>query len=261
MRVPLVEDEGSVASFIARSLRENLHTVDVAETGEKKLSISSGRQTTIWCCSISGYRSSAELTCAGQSGDGGNEAPVLMLTARSLVEQRVEGLDAGADDYLTKPFALPELYARVRALVRRGLHRGGRLQIADLELDRPRRTVMRRGVQVHLSPSGNSKMLELLMMRSPESVLRSEIMEHVWPHAFDNETTDIAEVFINRLRKKIDQVSSGEADPHDESCRLQAWSIGAVSRQGRSLRFRLLYNCTCNSIPRLLCKRGSTDET
>jgi len=128
---------------------------------------------------------------------------VLMLTARSLVEQRVEGLDAGADDYLTKPFALAELHARVRALTRRGFHKGGpKLHVADLELDRPRRLVRRGIAQIELTFK-EFALLELLMVRSPDPVLRSEIIEHVWSHSFDTET-NIVEVYINRLRQKIE---------------------------------------------------------
>ncbi len=203
MRFLLVEDERKVASFIARSLRENQYTVDVADTGEKALEMV-GRATydlillDIRLPKLSGVEVCREIR------DSGIETPVLMLTARSLVEQRVQGLDAGADDYLTKPFALAELHARVRALTRRGFHKGGaKLHTADLELDRPRRTVKRGTEDVQLTFK-EFALLELLMIRSPEPVLRSEIIEHVWSHGFDTET-NIVEVYINRLRQKIDQ--------------------------------------------------------
>src|SRR5277367_1242755 len=122
MRLLLVEDEKKVASFIARSLRENLYTVDVAETGEKALDLVGAANYDLVLLDIRLPKLSGIDVCK-ELRDGGIETPVLMLTARSLVEQRVEGLDAGADDYLTKPFALSELHARVRALVRRGFHR------------------------------------------------------------------------------------------------------------------------------------------
>jgi DNA-binding response OmpR family regulator len=199
----LVEDERKVASFIARSLRENLYTVDVAETGEKALDLATRATYDLILLDVRLPNLSGVEVCR-EIRDAGIETPVLMLTARSLVEQRVEGLDAGADDYLTKPFALAELHARVRALTRRGFHRGGpKLHIADLELDRPRRTVKRRTEQIQLTFK-EFALLELLMMRSPDPVLRSEIIEHVWSHAFDTET-NIVEVYINRLRQKIDQ--------------------------------------------------------
>src|ERR1700716_1786579 len=123
MRILLVEDERKVASFIARALRENSYAVDVAETGEHGLEL--GTDTPydailldVRLPGLSGIEVCRELR------QQGIEAPVLMLTARALVEQRVEGLDAGADDYLTKPYVLAELLARVRALVRRGFHKG-----------------------------------------------------------------------------------------------------------------------------------------
>jgi DNA-binding response OmpR family regulator len=143
MRILLVEDERKVASFIARALRENTYAVDIAESGEKALELG----TDVLYDAIL-----LDLRLPGMSGievcrelrQRGIEAPVLMLTARGLVEQRVEGLDAGADDYLTKPFVLAELLARVRALVRRGFHSGNaKLRYADLMLDRHRRRATR----------------------------------------------------------------------------------------------------------------------
>ena len=203
MRLLLVEDERKVASFIARSLRENSYSVDVAETGEKALDLISRLNYDLVLLDIRLPKLSGVEVCR-EIRDSGNETPVLMLTARSLVEQRVEGLDAGADDYLTKPFALAELHARVRALTRRGFHKGGpKLQTADLELDRPRRTVKRGDRQVGLTLKEYT-LLELLMVRSPDVVPRSEIIEHVWSYGFDTET-NIVEVYINRLRQKIDQ--------------------------------------------------------
>ncbi len=203
MRLLLVEDERKVASFIARSLRENSYTVDVAESGEKALGLVTRLNYDLVLLDIRLPKLSGVEVCR-EIREAGLEMPVLMLTARSLVEQRVEGLDAGADDYLTKPFALAELHARVRALTRRGFHKGGpKLHTADLELDRPRRTVKRGDQQIQLTLKEYA-LLELLMVRSPDAVLRSEIIEHVWSYGFDTET-NIVEVYINRLRQKIDQ--------------------------------------------------------
>lgn len=203
MRLLLVEDERKVASFIARSLRESSYTVDVAETGEKALGLVTRLSYDLVLLDIRLPRLSGVEVCR-EIREAGLEMPVLMLTARSLVEQRVEGLDAGADDYLTKPFALAELHARVRALTRRGFHKGGpKLHTGDLELDRPRRTVKRGDQQIQLTLKEYA-LLELLMVRSPDAVLRSEIIEHVWSYGFDTET-NIVEVYINRLRQKIDQ--------------------------------------------------------
>jgi DNA-binding response OmpR family regulator len=206
VRLLLVEDERKVASFIARSLREKSYSVDVAETGEKALDLLSRLNYDLVLLDIRLPKLSGIEVCR-EIRDSGNETPVLMLTARSLVEQRVEGLDVGADDYMTKPFALAELHARIRALTRRGFHKGGaKLQAADLELDRPRRTVKRAGQQVGLTLKEYT-LLELLMLRSPAVVPRSEIVEHVWSYGFDTET-NIVEVYINRLRQKIDQEHS-----------------------------------------------------
>jgi len=203
MRILLVEDERKVASFIARALRENSYAVDIAENGEKALELTTDVTydailLDVRLPGMSGVQVCRELRQQGM------EAPVLMLTARGLVEQRVEGLDAGADDYLTKPFILAELLARVRALVRRGLHSGNaRLHYADLELDRHRRRATRGKLVIPLT-SKEFALLELFLLHAPDLVTRSEIVEHVWDRHFDSET-NLVEVYVNRLRQKIDQ--------------------------------------------------------
>ncbi|HKV81608.1 MAG TPA: response regulator transcription factor [Candidatus Sulfotelmatobacter sp.] len=203
MRILLVEDERKVASFIARALRENTYAVDVAETGQKALDLGADVPydailLDVRLPDVSGIEVCRELR------QRGIESPVMMLTARGLVEQRVEGLDAGADDYLTKPFVLAELLARVRALVRRGFHSSNvRLRYADLTLDRHRRRATRDKETIPLT-SREFALLELLLLRAPELITRSEIVEHVWDCHFDSET-NLVEVYINRLRQKIDQ--------------------------------------------------------
>jgi DNA-binding response OmpR family regulator len=203
MHLLLVEDERKVARFIARALRENGFQVEIAETGELALTIAA-RMTfdaillDVRLPTISGLQVCRELRSSGL------ETPILMLTARSMVEHRVEGLDSGADDYLTKPFAVTELLARVRALTRRGLHnRNAVLHCSDLEFDRQRRRVARAGMEVTLT-SKEFSLLELLILRAPQPVTRSEIIEHVWSYDFDTET-NLVEVYVNRLRQKIDQ--------------------------------------------------------
>jgi DNA-binding response OmpR family regulator len=203
MRILLVEDERKVASFIARSLRETAYAVDVTESGEKGLELARDNPYDLILLDIRLPGISGIDVCRKLRQEG-LEAPIMMLTARNLVEQRVEGLDAGADDYLAKPFALAELQARVRALVRRGLNKSGaRLTVADLELDRHRRRVTRSAAPVPLTAK-EFALLEFLMLRAPEPVTRSEIVEHVWDCHFDSET-NLVEVYINRLRQKIDQ--------------------------------------------------------
>jgi two-component system OmpR family response regulator len=221
MRILLVEDERKVASFIARALRENTYAVDVAECGEKALELGTDAPydailLDVRLPGMNGIEVCRELR------QRGIEAPVLMLTARGLVEQKVEGLDAGADDYLTKPFVLAELLARVRALVRRGFHSGNaRLRYGDLELDRHRRRA-NRGKEVIPLTSKEFSLLELLLLRAPELVTRSEIVEHVWDCHFDSET-NLVEVYVNRLRQKID---------HDHPAKLIHTIRGAGYRLG-----------------------------
>jgi two-component system copper resistance phosphate regulon response regulator CusR len=203
MRVLLIEDERKVASFVARALRENAYAVDVAETGERGLEMARVSAYDLIVLDVRLPGMSGIEVCRRLRREK-TETPILMLTARSLVEQRVEGLDAGADDYLTKPFALDELQARVRALVRRGFNRGGaRLRCADLEMDRHRRRVTLAGALIPLTTK-EFALLEFLLLRAPEAVTRSEIVEHVWDSHFDSET-NLVEVYINRLRRKIDQ--------------------------------------------------------
>src|SRR5262245_27435284 len=201
MRILVVEDERRVSSFVMRAIKDNAYEVDIAETGEKALEL--GIQNSydsilldIRLPGLNGIQVCRELRAAHV------DTPILMLTARTLVEQRVEGLDAGADDYLTKPFAIAELLARLRALVRRRITEGGRLvRYADIELDRHRRRVTRAGRAISLTAK-EFALLEFLLFRAPEVVPRTEIIEHVWDMHFDP-GTNLVEVYINRLRQKI----------------------------------------------------------
>lgn len=203
MRVLVVEDERKVASFVARSLREDAYAVDIAENGPKALELAADNPYDVIVLDIR-LPGLTGLDVCREVRRQGLQTPILMLTARTLVQDRVEGLDAGADDYLAKPFALAEFRARVRALVRRGLQqRGPKLTFLDLELDRHKRRVTRGGRQVVLTAK-EFAILELLLLRAPETVYRSEIIEHVWDSRFDSET-NLVEVYINHLRQKIDQ--------------------------------------------------------
>jgi DNA-binding response OmpR family regulator len=203
MRILLVEDERKVASFIARALREDSYAVDIAESGEKALELAGDVTYDAILLDVR-LPAMSGLDVCRELRQQGIEAPVMMLTARALVEQRVEGLNAGADDYLTKPFVLAELLARVRALVRRGSHRGNaKLHYADLALDRHRRRVTR-GKDTIVLTSKEFALLELFLLRAPDVVTRTEIVEHVWDCHFDSET-NLVEVYVNRLRQKIDE--------------------------------------------------------
>ncbi|MEJ2009306.1 MAG: response regulator transcription factor [Acidobacteriota bacterium] len=203
MRILLVEDERKVASFVARALREKAYAVDVAGTGEEglEMAVSTPYDAILLDIRLPGMDG---ITVCRKVRQAGIETPILMLTARVLVEERVAGLDAGADDYLTKPFALAELEARVRALIRRGFGKSAAtLRYGDLELDRHRRRAKRGEAAIPLT-SREFALLEFLMLRAPDAVTRSEIIEHVWDCHFDSET-NLVEVYINRLRQKIDQ--------------------------------------------------------
>ncbi len=201
MRVLVVEDERKVASFVARSLREKAWAVDVAGTGRQALESAQAAEYDLILLDLR-LPDIDGLEVCRKLRERGVETPILMLTARGLVDERVQGLDAGADDYLVKPFALAELHARIRALGRRGLNRGVVLRFADLTLDRRRRTVERAGEPLTLTQK-EFALLEFLLVRAPETVPRSEIVEHVWDSSFDS-GSNLVEVYVNRLRQKLD---------------------------------------------------------
>ena len=202
MRILVVEDDRKVATFIRRGLEEEGYAVDVLHDGA-----AAGEQA--HC--IEYDAAVLDLMLPGRSGfqvlrdirAGKAELPVLILTAKSSLEERVTGLDSGADDYMVKPFALAELSARLRALLRRGKPRDTRLNMADLEVDIVRRTVTRGGRRIELRPKEYA-LLEYLMRNSDRPVTRSLIIEHVWDIHFDS-ISNVVEVHINSLRHKIDR--------------------------------------------------------
>ncbi|NSW85093.1 MAG: response regulator transcription factor [Syntrophobacteraceae bacterium] len=205
MRLLVVEDERKVSSFIRRGLEEEGYAVDTALDGKSGLDMALDAVHDLIILDVQlpgldGIRVLQSLRGAGVS------TPVLLLTVRAAIEDKVLGLDAGADDYLTKPFAFQELVARVRALLRRGTE-GNRptLQVLDLTLDPATRKVTRGGRQIELTPR-EFALLDYFM-RNPGRVLtRTMIAEHVWDYDFDS-MTNIIDVYVNYLRKKID---SGE---------------------------------------------------
>jgi DNA-binding response OmpR family regulator len=202
MRVLLVEDEPKVASFIARALREDAYAVDMVDRGEAALR---RVQETPYDAILLDIRlpGITGIEVCRKLRQWGMEVPVLMLTARGLLQHRVEGLDAGADDYLTKPFEVAELLARLRALLRRASSQGkGTLSFADLSLDRRRRRALRGELVIPLTLK-ELALLELLLVRAPDPVTRSEIIEHVWDSRFDG-STNLIEVYIMGLRQKLE---------------------------------------------------------
>ncbi len=202
MRILVVEDDVKVASFIQRGLEEEGYAVDVLHTGDEA---GAHAHTVDYDCVV------LDLMLPGRSGlqvlrdirARRPELPVLMLTAKASMEDKVVGLDSGADDYMGKPFALAELSARIRALLRRGAPRETRLRVGDLELDTIRRKVSRAGQAIDLKPK-EFALLEFLMRYSDRPVTRSLIIEHVWDIHFDS-ISNVVEVHINSLRNKIDK--------------------------------------------------------
>jgi heavy metal response regulator len=202
MRILVVEDEPKVASFIKKGLAEEGYAVDVAADGEEGLALGLARVHDLIVLDIrlpkmDGLRVLQALRQEQVT------APVLLLTVRATIEDKVLGLDAGADDYLTKPFAFQELVARVRALLRRRAEaEPAVLRIDDLRLDPARRSVTRGGEKIDLTPR-EFALLDYFM-RNPGRVLtRTMIAEHVWDYSFDT-STNVIDVYINYLRKKID---------------------------------------------------------
>jgi heavy metal response regulator len=202
MRILVVEDEKKVASFIEKGLEEEGYAVDVAADGEEGLAMALTQVHDLLILDVrlpklDGLRVLRALR------DDGVTAPVLLLTVRATIEDKVLGLDAGADDYLTKPFAFQELVARVRALLRRRVEAEPTvLRLGDLTLDPARRSVTRGGEKIDLSPR-EFTLLDYFM-RNPGRVLtRTMIAEHVWDYSFDT-STNIIDVYVNYLRKKID---------------------------------------------------------
>ena len=202
MRVLIVEDELRMASLIHRGLVHEGLSADVAGTGDDALWMAQAHDydaivLDVGLPSIDGFE-----TCRRLRGSG-VWAPVLMLTARDAVEDRVAGLDSGADDYLVKPFAFAELLARLRALVRRGdSERPSVLEVGELRLDPATRVVTRGDVEITLSAK-EFALLETFMRRPGEVLSRLHLLEHAWDFAYDNKS-NVIDVFIRRLRGKID---------------------------------------------------------
>lgn len=205
MRILVVEDEPRIADFISRGLTENGHSVDVAADGEEALHWPSVADFDLIILDVMLPAVDGLEVCRRLRNDG-LRMPILMLTARDTVEDRVAGLDSGADDYLVKPFAFAELLARVRALSRREpVLLGNELRVGDLVMDTVTRNVERAGVPVELTAK-EFALLEYLM-RHPDQVLsRTVIAEHVWNYDFDN-ATNVIDVHVKNLRKKIDGAS------------------------------------------------------
>ena len=202
MRVLVVEDERKIADFIRRGLTEHGYAVDVAYDGEEALDWPMTADFDAIILDVMLPLRNGIDVCKGLR-QRGLQTPILMLTAKDAVEDRVEGLDSGADDYLVKPFAFAELLARLRALVRRQpAVLGARLEVGDLVLDSASRNVTRAGTEIELT-SKEYALLEY-MMRHPGQVLtRTMLADHVWNYDFDS-GSNVIDVHIRNLRRKVD---------------------------------------------------------
>jgi DNA-binding response OmpR family regulator len=202
MRILLVEDDVEAAAVLARGLREHAYAVDVVEDGGAALEAVSANDYDVVVLDWMLPERDGVSVCRAFRGEG-LTVPVLMLTARDALVDRIEGLDSGADDYLTKPFELDELLARLRALLRRGpALKPTVLTVGDLRIDTRTRKVERAARPVELTAKEYA-LLEFLAHRAGEVVGRADISEHVWDADFDAFSNRI-EVYVQRLRRKLD---------------------------------------------------------
>jgi two-component system, OmpR family, response regulator len=203
MRVLIVEDHAKMAGLIRRGLRREGMAADVAGNGEDALARALATEYDVIILDlmlpgIDGFEVCRRLRAEGVW------TPILMLTARDAVRDRVAGLDGGADDYLTKPFSYAELLARLRALVRRGpVERPAELLVGDLRLDPARRQVWRGQAEIRLSPKEFS-ILETFMRRPGEVLSRFQLLEHAWDYDYENRS-NVVDSYIRLLRRKIDR--------------------------------------------------------
>ena len=229
MRLLLVEDDPRIARFIAKGLREQSYALDVVGSGEEALYQAAINTYDLAILDVmipapDGFAVCRELRKSGQ------RMPILMLTARDAVEDRITGLDSGADDYLTKPFEFRELLARLRALLRRtGGLRAAELVVADLVVDTVGQNVSRGGRAISLTAKEYA-LIEFLARNAGRVVGRAEIAEHVWDDEFDP-FSNLIEVYVNRVRRKVD---SGSAKPLLHTRRGSGYVLSAGSETSES---------------------------
>jgi len=203
MRILVVEDDAKIASFVVRGLKEVGYAVDHAPDGDTGLALAQSTEydaaiIDVMLPGLDGLSLVRRLRAAR------SQVPVVFLSAKSTVEDRVRGLESGADDYLTKPFAFSELLARVQALIRRATHApdSTRLVVGDVTLDLVSREVTSAGQPVELQPR-EFTLLAFLMRHAGRPVTKTKILEHVWDYSFDPQT-NVVDVVMHRLRGKID---------------------------------------------------------
>jgi two-component system copper resistance phosphate regulon response regulator CusR len=207
MRILVVEDEKRIADFLQRGLESGGYAVDTANDGSTALEHIHATDYDLIILDL-GLPDTDGLTLLGKIRNRKTSPPVLILSARDQVDDRVKGLEGGADDYMVKPFAFVELLARARALLRRGQPTPERLQVGDLVLDCIRRRVTRAGENIELAPKEFS-ILEYMMRNRGRPLSRTMIVEHVWDMDYDG-LTNIVDVYIRHLRSKIDDKFQGK---------------------------------------------------
>ncbi len=204
MKLLIIEDDRDTAAYLVKGLRESGHTVDHADDGDAGLELAlAGQYDALIVDRMLPGRDGLSIISALRTG--GNATPVLILSALGEVDDRVQGLTAGGDDYLVKPYAFSELLARLQALVRRIQPEQQRtlLRVADLEMDCLKRRVIRAGQKIPLQPR-EFRLLEYLMRHEGQVVTRTMLLENVWDYHFDPQT-NVIDVHISRLRAKLDK--------------------------------------------------------
>ena len=229
MRILVIEDDRATADYLAKGLSEDGHVVDVARNGKDGLflALSEPFDLIITDRMLPGADGVAIVRAIRASGTA---MPVLMLTALGEVDRRIEGLDAGADDYLAKPFAFGELQARVRALARRpaAATEATELNVGDLHMNLLRRSVTRGGKPIELLPT-EWRLLEYLMRHAGQVVTRTMLLEKVWDFSFDP-TTNVVDVHVSRLRRKLE---AHGGTPMIRTVRGAGYALDAVAAGGR----------------------------
>ena len=211
MRLLVIEDDEKIASFLVKGLKQAGHTVDWATDGDTGLvRLRHERYDAAVVDIMLPFRDG--LSTVQSARRAGVTTPIIFLSARREIDDRIRGLQAGGDDYLVKPFAFSELLARIEALVRRatGMAEPVRLTAGDLEMDLVKRRVTRGGREVALQPR-EFALLEHLLRNKGQAVSKISLMEHVWDYSFDPETS-VVETTVSRLRAKLNESGAGDAD-------------------------------------------------